>query len=132
VNPGEVLADNRLLTLHLSAIPGRFDMRQHLRQRPLFCPYSWHAARFDNSPVKTRRRTSVHISIAAYTPRAPLSVGGNRGSAAILLTDTDARLCAALFDRRDYPPRAALFDRRSQHGSGGRIRSAHAGPRKPS
>ena len=39
-------------------------------------PYSWHAARFDNSPVNTRRRTSVHISIAAYTPRASLSVGG--------------------------------------------------------
>jgi hypothetical protein len=43
-----------------------------------------------------------------------LSVGGNRGSAAILLTDTAAQLCAALFDRRDYPPRAALFDWRSQ------------------
>jgi hypothetical protein len=35
------------------------------------------------------------------------------GSGAILLTDTAAQLCAALFDRRDYPPRAALFDRRS-------------------
>jgi len=39
-------------------------------------PYFWHAARFDNSPVNTRRRTSVHISIAAYTPRASLSAWG--------------------------------------------------------
>ena len=72
-------------------------------------PYSWHAARFDNSPVKTRRRTSVHISIAAYTPRASLSVGGYRGSAAILLTDTAAQLCAALFDRPAYPAPRCTF-----------------------
>ena len=72
-------------------------------------PYSRHAARFDNSPVKTRRRTSVHISIAAYTPRASLSVGGYRGSAAILLTDTAAQLCAAFFDRPAYPAPRCTF-----------------------
>jgi hypothetical protein len=72
-------------------------------------PYSLQAARFDNSPVKTRRRTSVHISMSAYTPRASLSVGGNRGSAAILLTDTAAQLCAAFFDRPGYPAARCTF-----------------------
>jgi hypothetical protein len=72
-------------------------------------PYSRQAARFDNSPVKTRRRTSVHIFIAAYTPRASLSVGGYRGSAAILLTDTAAQLSAAFFDRPAYPAPRCTF-----------------------
>jgi hypothetical protein len=72
-------------------------------------PYSWQAARFDNSPVSTRRRTSVHISIAAYTPRASLSVGGNRGFAAILRTGTTAQLCAAFFDRPGYPAARCTF-----------------------
>jgi len=62
-------------------------------------PCSRQAAHFDNSPVRTRRRTSVHISIAASTPRASLSERGNRGSAAIVLTDNTAQLYAALFDR---------------------------------
>ena len=71
--------------------------------------YSWQAARFDNSPVRTRRRTSVHISMSAYTPRASPSVGGNRGSAAILLTDIAAQLCAAFFDRPGYPAARCTF-----------------------
>jgi len=66
-------------------------------------PYSRQAVRFDNSPVRTRRRTSVHISNAAYTPRASLSERRNRGSAAIVLADNTAQLCAALFDRPDDP-----------------------------
>ena len=67
------------------------------------------AARFDNSPVSTRRRTSVHISIAAYTPCASLSVGGNRGFAAILRSGTTAQLCAAFFDRTGYPAARCTF-----------------------
>ena len=56
-----------------------------------------------------RRRTSVHISMSAYTPRASLSVGGNHGSAAILLTDNAAELCAAFFDRPGYPAARCTF-----------------------
>jgi hypothetical protein len=47
--------------------------------------------------------------MSAYTPRASLSVGGNRGSAAILLTDTAAQLCAAFFDRPGYPAARCTF-----------------------
>jgi len=72
-------------------------------------PCSRQAAHFDNSPVRTRRRTSVHISIAASTPRASLSERGNRGSAAIVLTDNTAQLCAALFDRPGYPAARCSF-----------------------
>jgi len=41
--------------------------------------------------------------MSAYTPRASLSVGGNRGAAAILLADIAAQLCAAFSDRPGYP-----------------------------
>ncbi|NBU72405.1 MAG: hypothetical protein EBS53_13355, partial [Bacteroidetes bacterium] len=51
---------------------------------------------------------------AANTPRASLSVGGNRRFAAIVMTGTTAQLCAAFSTGRATPPRAALFDRRSQ------------------
>jgi hypothetical protein len=47
--------------------------------------------------------------MSAYTPRASLSVGGNRGSAAILQTDTAAQLCAAFFDRPGYPAARCSF-----------------------
>jgi|688.fasta_scaffold81672_7 hypothetical protein len=77
-------------------------------------PYFWQAARFDNSPVRTWRRTSVHISMSANTPRDSLLVGGNRGFATILLINADVHLCAAFSNRPGYPQRAALFDRRSQ------------------
>ncbi len=43
--------------------------------------------------------------------------GGLRRSAAILLTDSAAQLCAAFFDRPSSYPRAALVDRRSQSGA---------------
>jgi len=62
---------------------------------------------------------------AAYTPRASLSVGGNRGSAAILLTDTAAQLCAALFDRRGYP--APLLFSTGVHSGQKRNREEAAG-----
>jgi hypothetical protein len=47
--------------------------------------------------------------MSAYTPRASLSVGGYRGFAAILLTDTAAQLCAAFFDRPGYPAPRCTF-----------------------
>jgi hypothetical protein len=47
--------------------------------------------------------------MSAYTPRASLSVGGNRGFAAIVLTDTAAQLCAAFFDRPGYPAPRCTF-----------------------
>jgi hypothetical protein len=77
-------------------------------------PYSWHAARFDHSPVSTRRGTSVHISIAADTPRASLSVG-EIAALPRFYTPGPLRSCALHFSTdRATPPRAALFDRRSQ------------------
>jgi hypothetical protein len=66
----------------------------------------WYRA---NEVVDKRRRTSVHFSMSAYTPRASLSVGGNRGSAAILQADTAAQLCAAFFDRPGYPAPRCTF-----------------------
>jgi predicted DNA-binding protein (UPF0251 family) len=47
--------------------------------------------------------------MSAYTPHASLSVGGYRGFAAILLTDTAAQLCAAFFDRPGYPAPRCTF-----------------------
>ena len=69
---------------------------EHLRQLQLFCPYSWHISPFDNLPVSTRRWTSANIFIAAYTPRASLSVGDNHGFVVIIRTGTPAQLCSAL------------------------------------
>jgi hypothetical protein len=47
--------------------------------------------------------------MSAYTPRASLSVGAYRGSAAILLTDTAAQLCAVFFERPGYPAPRCTF-----------------------
>lgn len=56
-----------------------------------------------------------HISIAAETPRASLSVGGNRGSVAIFLTDTAAQLCAAFFNRRSQSRATAEKQLQTSH-----------------
>jgi len=109
VNPGEVRADDRLLTLRLSAIPRRFGVREHLYQR---------------SPVDavllargTLRQFAGQHSAANLGPllhvcihSSCLALGqDNRGFAAIVLTDTAAQLCAAFFDRPGYPAPRCTF-----------------------
>ena len=64
---------------------------------------------------KSRRRTSVHISMSAYTPRASLSVKGRIAAPPRFSSPISLHSCALHFSTgRATPPRAALFDRRSQ------------------
>jgi hypothetical protein len=53
-------------------------------------------------------RASI-AGVGSWRTSSSLSVGGNRGFAAILLTDTAAQLCAACFDRPGYPAPRCTF-----------------------
>lgn len=108
------VADCPTIGVHLTCLSDHGSEMIHLRSSRFTEEVLLYPDRFDNSPFRTRRRTSVHISIVAYTPPASLSEMGNRGSAAIALTDNTAQFWAAFFDLRSQIPLRSRLRQRIQ------------------